>query len=57
MDLINEVIREILIPHTTTNPKSRCGLLHNHVGELRGGVGEGGEAVRGNFGSGYPSNP
>jgi hypothetical protein len=32
------------------------GLLSSHGGELCGGVGEGGELVRGDYGSGSPFN-
>jgi hypothetical protein len=47
MDLNNEVYGERLIQDSTTNPKSRGGLLPSHDGESCGGIGEGGEAARG----------
>jgi hypothetical protein len=50
----NQVHGEILIPGTTTNPKSRGGLLPSHGGERCRDVGEGGDAAKGNFGSGSP---
>jgi hypothetical protein len=56
MDLNNQVHGEKLIQDTTTNPKSRGGLLPSNGGERCRGVCEGGVAARGNFGSGSPSN-
>jgi hypothetical protein len=51
----NQVHEERLIQDTTTNPKSRGGLLPSHSGEHCGGVGEGSEAAAGGyFGSGSP---
>jgi hypothetical protein len=47
---------ERLIQDTTTNPKSRSGLLPSHVRERCRGVGKGGEVAIGNSYSGSPSN-
>jgi hypothetical protein len=52
----NQVHKEGLIQDTTTNPKSRGGLLPSHGGEQCRGVGKGSEAARVNFGSGSSSN-
>jgi hypothetical protein len=56
MDLNNEVHGDRLTQHTTTNPKTRVGLLPSHGGERCRGVGEGGEETRGDFVSDSPSN-
>jgi hypothetical protein len=56
MDLNNQVHGERLIQDTTTKNKYRGGPLPSHGGERCGGVGEGGEAARGDSGSGSPSN-
>jgi hypothetical protein len=56
MDLNNKVHEERLMKYTTTNPKSRGGILPSHGGECCGGVGEGGEVAGGDSGSGSPSN-
>jgi hypothetical protein len=44
------------IGSTTSKQNSKVELLPSHSGERRGGVGEGEEVARGNFGSGFPSN-
>jgi hypothetical protein len=56
MDLNNELHGERLIQYTTTNPKSMGALLPSHGGEHCRGVGEGGETIGGDSGSGSPFN-
>jgi hypothetical protein len=41
----NQVHGETLMQYTTTNPKSKGGLLPSHGGEHSRSVGEGGEAI------------
>jgi hypothetical protein len=54
MELNSQVLGEILIQDTTTNPKSQGGLLPSHGGGRCRGVDEGGEAAEGDFDSGSP---
>ena len=56
MALISEVHRQRWDQATTTNQSPGGGLLTSHGGERRGCIGGGGEATRGDSGSGSPSN-